>query len=379
MKNLGLYFHIPFCNSKCYYCDFDSSVATDYDKKIYVDKLMSEIDIANEVYGLKNYKIETVFIGGGTPTSLDEKLLYLLLQKIDSSFYFADNLEYTIEMNPNSISEEKIQIIKNSLVNRVSIGLQTTNKQELLSLGRTHSYDDFEYTYNKLRLYGFDNINIDVMMGIPHQDMNSYEQNLQKIVSLSPEHISAYMLIIEENTPFASMYDEGKIKIDDELTIYMYDYTVDYLAKNGYEQYEISNFAKNGKSCRHNIKYWSLDEYLAFGQSAHSYFSGKRFANADKNYVNILAQNKLPIVDEQVQTLQDLYEEWIFLKLRMNKGIVIDDIDEKFKINFREKYKEKLDDLYKRGLINDYDEVLSLTRAGIKVSNSVFLEFFDKI
>lgn len=374
MKNLGLYFHIPFCNSKCYYCDFDSKVSTSEDKKVYIENLIKEIDLASTIYNLQEYTIDTIFIGGGTPTSLDEKLLELLLQKIDGSFSFAKNLEYTIEMNPNSISEEKIKIIKNSKINRISIGLQSTNKDELLQLGRTHSYEDFEKTYNLLRKHNFDNINIDVMMGIPHQNYNSYVKNLEKIIALNPEHISAYMLIVEENTRFFDWYNDGIFTLDDELTLKLYEYTINYLKNNGYEQYEISNFAKNDKYCKHNIKYWQVKEYLGFGQSASSYLNKKRFENSNTQYVQLLQKNTLPITNEQIQTKQDLYEEWIFLKLRMNKGIFIDEIDKTFDMNFREKYKVQLQQLYDKKLINDYTNTLSLTIDGIKISNQIFLE-----
>ena len=374
MKKLGLYFHIPFCNSKCLYCDFDSHVSAYKERHFYVDALIKEIKLAKEKYDLKKYIIDTIFIGGGTPTALDNDLLEKLLFEIDGNFSFSDDLEYSIEINPNSIAEEKIKILQNSRINRISIGLQSANEVELKSLGRSHSYADFENTYSMLKKYGFDNISVDLMMGIPNQSLNSYKNTLEKVLKLEPSHISSYMLIIEDNTPFADMYEKGLIKVDDDFTLELYDYTIDCLKSKGYEQYEISNFAKNGRKCRHNIRYWNVDEYLGLGQSAASYINRARFSNSDKDYVQSISNNIIPITDYCLQTEKDLYEEWIFLKLRMNEGIIIEDMDEMFGINFREKYAQVLNSLKNRNLINDYKHSLSLTREGFKLSNSIFLE-----
>lgn len=375
MKNLGLYFHIPFCNSKCFYCDFNSYVSN-YDQKYkYIDSLIKEIDIANSLYKLDRYNIDTIFIGGGTPTSLEEDLLEKLLFKIENSFNLSEDLEFSIEINPNSISLEKIKVLKKSKINRISIGLQSTQEKELKSLGRTHSYKEFEKTYEILKANGFSNISIDLMMGIPHQSFESYDENLRKIISLNPSHISAYMLIIEEGTPFQKMYDKGIINIDDNLTLKLYEHTVSLLARNGYVQYEISNFARENFACRHNIKYWKLDEYLGFGQSAHSFFDSKRFSNSENNYISTISKSSLAIEDVQISTKQDRYEEMIFLSLRMNEGIDIDALDMEFGINFRQKYKDLLKKLYDDGYINSYEKKLSLTIKGIEVSNKIFLDF----
>ena len=241
-------------------------------------------------------------------------------------------------------------------------------------MGRSHSYEDFEKTYHLLKEYGFDNISVDLMMGIPNQTLGSYKNTMEKVLKLQPSHISSYMLIIEDGTAFAKMYEKGLIKVDDDFTLKLYDYTVERLQSQGYEQYEISNFAKKGKKCRHNIRYWKVDEYLGLGQSAASYINKARFSNRDKDYIQSISNNIIPITDYCLQTKNDLYEEWIFLKLRMNEGIIIDEIDEKFSMNFREKYAQVLKDLKNRKLINDYRHSLSLTRDGFKLSNSIFLE-----
>lgn len=375
MKNLGLYFHIPFCNSKCLYCDFDSSVANYEEKSEYIDALVKEIEIARKEYNLDDYEIDTIFIGGGTPTALEENQLHKLLENIEKNFNLSENIEFTIEINPNSISEEKIEVLKKSKINRISIGLQSTDEKELKALGRTHSYDEFEKTYTMLRENGFDNISIDLMMGIPYQSFDSYKENLQKVVKLKPNHISAYMLIIEENTPFQKLYDKGIIRIDDSLTLKLYEHTISYLEEYGYKQYEISNFSQKGFNCRHNIKYWTVEDYLGFGQSAHSLFKGKRFSNMSKDYVKSLNQGKLPVEDLQEHTKNDKYQECIFLKLRMNEGIDIDELDLEFNMDFREKYKNQLKNLYENGYIKAYEKYLQLTLKGIEISNQIFLEF----
>ena len=375
MKKLGLYFHIPFCNTKCLYCDFDSHTSTYEQRKSYINSLIKEIYLAKEKYNLDNYIIDTIFIGGGTPTALDNDLLEKLLFEIDGNFSFSDDLEYSIEINPNSISKEKIKTLQKSRINRISIGLQSANEEELKALGRSHSYQDFEQTYSMLQEHGFENINIDLMMGIPNQSLESYKNTIKKVLKLNPSHISSYMLIIEDGTPFANMYEKGLITVDDDFTLVLYDYCIDTLEANGYHQYEISNFAKKGKKCRHNIRYWKVDEYLGFGQSAASYINKARFSNNNIDYEQSINNGILPITHYCIQTTQDLYEEWIFLKLRMNEGIIIDELDKKFKMNFRQKYAKVLQDLKSRKLINDYSHSLSLTREGFKVSNSIFLEF----
>ena len=374
MKKLGLYFHIPFCNSKCLYCDFDSHVSAYEERRSYVDALIKEIKLAKEKYEIEKYTIDTIFIGGGTPTALDNDLLEKLLFEIDGNFSFSDNLEYSIEINPNSIEEEKVKILQKSRINRISIGLQSANAIELKSLGRSHSYEDFEKTYHLLKEYGFDNISVDLMMGIPNQTLDSYKNTMEKVLKLQPSHISSYMLIIEDGTAFAKMYEKGLIRVDDDFTLKLYDYTIEHLQSQGYQQYEISNFAKKGKKCRHNIRYWKVDEYLGLGQSAASYINKARFSNRDKDYVQSISNNIIPITDYCLQTKNDLYEEWIFLKLRMNEGIIIDEMDEKFSMNFKEKYSQVLESLKSRKLINDYRHSLSLTREGFKLSNSIFLE-----
>ena len=375
MKKLGLYFHIPFCNTKCLYCDFDSHTSTYEQKKSYINSLIKEIYLAKEKYNLDNYIIDTIFIGGGTPTALDNDLLEKLLFEIDGNFSFSDDLEYSIEINPNSISKEKIKTLQKSRINRISIGLQSANEEELKALGRSHSYQDFEKTYSMLQEHGFENINIDLMMGIPNQSLESYKNTIKKVLKLNPSHISSYMLIIEDGTPFANMYEKGLITVDDDFTLVLYDYCIDTLEANGYHQYEISNFAKKGKKCRHNIRYWKVDEYLGFGQSAASYINKARFSNNNIDYEKSINNGILPITHYCIQTTKDLYEEWIFLKLRMNEGIIIDELDEKFKMNFRQQYAKVLKELKNRKLINDYTKSLSLTREGFKVSNSIFLEF----
>ncbi|MBS6063326.1 MAG: radical SAM family heme chaperone HemW [Peptostreptococcaceae bacterium] len=375
MRNIGVYTHIPFCLSKCNYCDFDSHVGSYEEKKEYIGALKKEIQLLNIKYGLEKYVADTIFIGGGTPTSLEEDLLFELLQTLQSSFTFSSHLEATIEMNPSSFSASKIDILKNSFINRVSIGLQSCIQDELALLGRNHDLQDFDTTFNYLRNNNFDNINVDLMMGLPNQSLEKFSKTLDTVLYYNPEHISAYMLIIEEGTPFYKWYENGKIIVDDKITLQIYEYTVKKLKESGYEQYEISNFAKKGKSCSHNIKYWTLEEYLGIGRSAASFIDGYRYKNADKEYVKIINSGKLPIVDKEKSVMQTLYEENIFLGLRMTQGIDIKKLNEKFDIDFMQKYSLKIEQLLKKDLIKIREGKLSLTLKGIEISNQIFLEF----
>lgn len=375
MKKIGLYVHIPFCNSKCNYCDFGSHVADYKEKSRYLSALKKEISLQKERTDIDSYEVDTVFIGGGTPTSLSEDLLFDLLYTLKSSFNIAQNAESTIEMNPNSVTESKIDIIASSFINRVSIGLQSADENELKLLGRTHSLADFDKTCKMLRKHGIKNINADLIMGLPGQKQTDFARTLETVLSYNIEHISAYMLIIEEGTPFYNMCKNGLITVDEEETLKIYEYTVDELAKRGYGQYEISNFAKKGKRCAHNIKYWTDKEYIGIGGFAASYFGGYRYKNAEDDYVSIVNTGKLPIIEKEISTQKIRYEERIFLGLRMTDGIDIDKINVDFGIDFEKKYEKQLVKILDLGLIRIHDGKLSLTLKGIEVSNRVFLEF----
>ena len=274
---MKLYIHIPFCVQKCLYCDFLSfSVYNESikQKEKYVSALINELSAWEQIF--KNINFDTVFIGGGTPTCLEPEYLLKLGQVVNK--YTDIQTEFTIEANPGTISEEHIEVFKKIGINRISLGLQSAQNNELKSLGRIHTYEEFYKNYIKLKRAGFDNINIDIMAGIPYQTIESYKDTLYKVLALEPQHISAYSLIIEPDTIFYEMQERGELKVVDEDTDReMYSMTKEILQKYGYNRYEISNYSKHGKECRHNIAYWIGKDYLGIGLGASSYIDGIRF------------------------------------------------------------------------------------------------------
>lgn len=275
-KRLGLYFHIPFCLSKCAYCDFFSFVPSNEELITrYIDALITHME--DYRHAAEEYVVDSVFIGGGTPTCIPKDELLRLIRAIKKNFNITKNAEFTIEANPATVDLQSLKKFRRAGINRISIGLQTGDDNELKSLSRIHTRRQFEESYRTAREAGFENINIDLMFGIPGQTMESLMRNLRYLIRLNPEHISLYNLKIEPGTPFDLHRSELALpNEDDEADMYLA--AVDFLRSNGYPQYEISNFSKNGCRCRHNLKYWTGGEYLGFGPSAHSYFSNNRFA-----------------------------------------------------------------------------------------------------
>ena len=277
-KQIALYVHIPFCVKKCNYCDFLSFSADESIKRAYLEALHREALYWQKIL-CGRYRIGTVFIGGGTPTCLSA-LELKLLGDIIKQFDIDDNAEFTIEANPGTLDEEKICAIRKMGVNRVSLGLQSSIDEELKLLGRIHTYNEFLESYHLLRDAGFDNINIDLMSDIPKQSFESYKKTLERVVSLKPEHISSYSLILEPGTVFYKMHEDGVLDIADEDTDrQMYSYTKKILEENGYHRYEISNYCKKDRECKHNLVYWTLEDYIGIGLGASSCFEGARFSN----------------------------------------------------------------------------------------------------
>lgn len=380
-KPLSLYIHIPFCKSKCHYCDFTSFAGfQSFDEARYLDFLDQEISLFLRAYPclLSERPIETAFVGGGTPTALSDQHFDRLLAILEEHFslrHRSSAIEYTIEANPKTITESKALSMKRFGVNRVSLGLQSSNENELRLLGRIHRFADAEESVALLRRIGPDNINLDLMYAIPGQTKASFQQSLQDAVSLSPAHISAYSLILEEGTPLYESYHKGVLTLpSEEEDLAMYEMGIDFLSSHGYRQYEISNYAKNGRQCRHNIVYWQSGEYISFGLSAHSHLNGVRYANtADMDEYLLLIQNeKLPVVEREVLTKEMIFEEKIFLGLRMNQGIRLPEINQQFDIDFLNRYQSVLQRLYEQELILYDQDRLRLTRKGFELSNYVF-------
>ncbi|AIY83345.1 MAG: oxygen-independent coproporphyrinogen III oxidase [Clostridium baratii] len=372
MKNISLYVHIPFCKQKCFYCDFKSYAGIEELENDYIDALI--LEIRNKC---KGYLIKTLFIGGGTPSYLSENNLSKLLRELNK-LSFLDDAEKTIECNPGTLSDEKIKIIKENNINRISMGLQTTKNNLLKNIGRIHTIEEFKANYKRVRELGIENINIDIMFGLPNQTLEDYKETLEDIVKLNPEHISAYSLIIEEGTYFYKLYEEDKLNVpneDDERK--MYEITKEILEKNNYKQYEISNYAKEGRECRHNKVYWDLDEYIGVGVSASSFIDEKRIKNIDniREYIDRINQNL--DVSESIITnsLKEDMEEFMFLGLRMIEGVSIDKFKEKFSKDINDVYGEIINKNKKLGLLDEKNGRIYLTDKGIAVSNWVMSEF----
>ena len=377
-RQKGIYIHIPFCISKCIYCDFCSAPADDETKEHYVDALCREIAVAGEraeAEGDKR-KISTIFFGGGTPSILHSALLIKIMNAVRGAFTVADDAEITVECNPGTLSKSKLATYKDIGVNRLSIGLQSPNNRELKNLGRIHTYEQFEESYIEARLAGFDNINVDIMSAIPNQTVAGYEDNLRKIIALKTEHISAYSLIVEEGTPLYNMVERthGKILPSEDEDREMYAMTKVMLADAGYSRYEISNYAKSGRECRHNISYWERADYLGFGVAAASLLGKRRFTNT----LDVASYIANPIdnhSEEQLLTLNAEMEEYMFLGLRMMKGVDTERFGELFGKSFDELYGEITARQIEQGLMVRDGKRVRLTDIGIDISNTVMAQY----
>ncbi len=375
---LGLYIHVPFCAQKCYYCDFNSYKIKSNEKEDYLINIEKEMKFYKEEF--KDKYFDTVFFGGGTPSILKIDELRKLVNYMFENFNIKKDAEITIECNPGTINKEKLKAIKEMGINRLSIGLQTTQNYHLKSIGRIHTYEEFEKNYYDAIDVGLTNINVDLMYALPNQKEEEWKETLGKIIKLNPSHISAYSLILEEGTKLYDMYENNEFNLLDEDTdIDMYEYTINTLKKYGYGQYEISNYAKKGKECKHNVIYWKCDNYLGLGPGASGYINDIRYSNIEdlNEYNNKINQNIKPISEENKLSEKDKIEEFIFMGLRMNEGINLEVFKERFKVDFYELYKDVLDKLLERELIKLDKFNLSLTQKGREISNSVFIEFIN--
>lgn len=369
--NPSLYIHIPFCKSKCKYCDFTSFSSMEAYSKAYIKALCKEI------LSYKEYTFETIFIGGGTPTYLSLEDLSLLLQTI-ALLKKSTDCEITIECNPGTIDYIKAKLIYDMGVNRVSIGLQSTKDEILKSLGRIHNYEKFLETFNTLRAIGFKNINIDIMFGLPSQKLSDYLDTLEKVVSLNPEHISNYSLIVEENTPFYTMLEEGTLALpSEEEEEEMNKASEEILEKYGYKKYEISNYAREGYRCRHNIVYWRLLEYIGCGVAAHSYIGGKRFSEVCDviEYIKLREEGKSTIESYHINSLEDQIEEYMFMGLRMIEGVSMSEFNKRFGFDIFKIYKKVIEHYINLDLLRISGDYLALTKRGLQLSNVVMSDF----
>lgn len=370
-KELSLYIHIPFCKQKCLYCDFPSYCGEEALMDSYVDALCKELDHLGE------YKFNTIFIGGGTPSYLEIKHWEKLKCSIDR-LNKNENLEFSVEVNPGTVSKEKLCVFKEMGVNRLSIGLQAWQNELLQSLGRIHKLNDFLETYKEARKLHFDNINIDLMFGLPNQTLQHINETLMEVVKLNPEHISCYSLIIEEGTPFYAKYENDELILpSEEVEREMYSKIKNFLEQKGYNQYEISNFSKLGKECRHNLVYWNLDEYIGCGAFAHSYINHKRYKNVEsiRDYIYRVNSNMEIKLEVHHNTLKDDMEEFMFMGLRKINGVDINEFQKRFDKNIYEVYGAIIDKYLKDKLLILKDNKLYLSPRGIEVSNIIMSDF----
>ncbi|WP_417182936.1 radical SAM family heme chaperone HemW [Blautia sp.] len=370
-RPLELYVHIPFCVRKCQYCDFLSGPSDEETKERYIEALLQEI---HAVEHTEDYEIVSVFIGGGTPSALKAEAIASVMRTLQEKFFFCEDAEVTIEANPGTVDSEKLMTYRNAGINRLSLGLQSTDAEELKMLGRIHSYEEFLQSYQWAREAGFSNINIDLMFAIPGQTGEAWRQHLRQVAELNPEHISAYSLIIEEGTPFA----QRELDLPDEDTEYqMYEDTAEILGTYGYQQYEISNYAKPGYMCRHNAGYWQCREYLGFGLGASSLYRELRFSNTRRMQEYLTDSGKLEQIRKEVTVLSrnEQIEEFMFLGLRMTEGISEKLFKETFGVRIMDIYGDILQKYEAIGFMEHIETKWCLTRKGIHVSNHILADF----
>ena len=367
IESIGLYVHIPFCVKKCNYCDFCSYPERLDDAAMrYIDALILEA----EQYRGQGYRVDTLYIGGGTPSLLSVEELKRLLDSLKSVFDFSSELDFTIEANPGTVTKEKAIAYRELGVNRISLGVQSIHENELKILGRIHNFEDFLSAYKLLRDVGFDNINLDIMYAIPDETLDSLKETVDTIVSLKPEHISAYSLIIEEGTPFYRMKDKLNLP-DEECELEMYRLITETLKSAGYSHYEISNYAREGFESKHNLKYWRCEHYIGLGAAAHSYIDNARFSNTHSLDKYIGGEYR---ADSTVLSHEDEMFEYAMMHLRLKEGIYLPEYKSRFGVDFLADRAERIRELIELGYFVLSDDRLAITERGFYVSNYIISE-----
>lgn len=380
MRPLQIYIHIPFCVKKCAYCDFLSFAADEKMKRAYIGMLLQEIEAWQD---RGDESISTVFFGGGTPSVLPAEAIAAVLEALKKKFTFDRDAEITVECNPGTLTADKLRIYRQAGINRLSIGLQSAQEEELRLLGRIHTWEDFLESFRLARQAGFGNINVDLMSALPGQRLAIWRDTLEKVLALAPEHISAYSLIIEEGTPFYGRYQEDarrrergeecQILPSEDEEREMYRLTETLLEEHGYARYEISNYALPGFACRHNCGYWERREYKGFGLGAASLVDHMRFSNTTDLH-RYLEGNWEGEAQERL-TREEEMEETMFLGLRMREGVSFAHFRQQFGVEMETVYREVLQKLERQGLLEQTKETVRLTDRGTDISNYVFAEF----
>lgn len=374
---MELYLHMPFCVRKCAYCDFLSFPSGAKTQRMYAKRLMEDIGVMGKRYG--EIPVETIFIGGGTPSVPDSGLIVEIMEHVRHAFHVADGAEISMEANPGTVTREKLTDYRKAGINRLSFGLQSANDRELKLLGRIHTWAEFLESFTLARECGFANLNIDLMSALPGQTCESWKETLSRVTDLDPGHISAYSLIIEEGTPFGERYgsEEGrKLLPDEDSEREMYHETKRFLKDCGYERYEISNYAKPGRECRHNIGYWTGVPYLGLGLGASSYLDGCRFTvNPDmKQY---LEEKPGMFADIEKLTKKDMEEEFFYVGLRMTAGVSLSEFERRFGISAKEVYPGLMETFVKEKAARFEGDRFVLTDYGLDVSNYIMAQFLQ--
>ena len=374
---MELYLHMPFCVRKCAYCDFLSFPTDQETQNLYTRRLREDIDAMGKKYG--DIPVDTIFIGGGTPSVPDSALIVGIMEHVRKAFHVAEGAEISMEANPGTVTREKLTDYRRAGINRLSFGLQSANDRELKLLGRIHTWAEFLESFHLARECGFTNINIDLVSALPGQTRESWKDTLKRVTDLNPEHISAYSLIIEDGTPFGEKYgsEEGrKLLPDEDSEREMYHETKRFLRDCGYERYEISNYAKPGRACRHNIGYWTGLPYLGLGLGASSYMDGCRFAvNSDmKQY---LEEKPGMFTDVEKLTKKDMEEEFFYVGLRMTAGVSLPEFERRFGVSAKDVYPGLMEMFVEEKAAVFQGDRFVLTDYGLDVSNYIMAQFLQ--
>ena len=374
---MELYLHIPFCVKKCAYCDFLSFPSGQELQRQYAKRLMEDIDCMGKKYG--DIPVDTIFIGGGTPSVPESRLIVDLMEHVNRAFQISDGAEISMEANPRTVTQEKLTDYRRAGINRLSFGLQSANDRELKLLGRIHTWAEFLESFHLARECGFTNINIDLMSALPGQTCESWKDTLKRVTDLNPEHISAYSLIIEDGTPFGEKYgsEEGrKLLPDEDSEREMYHETKRFLRECGYERYEISNYAKPGRECRHNIGYWTGVPYLGLGLGASSYMNGSRFA-VSSDMQQYLEEKPGTFTDVEKLTKKDMEEEFFYVGLRMTAGVSLSEFERRFGVTAKEVYPGLMETFVEEKAAEFRGDRFVLTDYGLDVSNYIMAQFLQ--
>lgn len=376
MKPIGLYVHIPFCKSRCYYCDFNTYAGIEAYIEDYVNALLNEMHLYHKYHG--KVPLKTIFIGGGTPTVLTSSQLVQVIEGIYRNFDTSCTVEFSIESNPGTLTKEKLLLLKKLGINRLSMGVQAVQDSLLKAIGRIHTFDDFLSNYKTAREVGIDNINADMIFSLPNQTLVQWQNSLETISSLGLDHLSCYSLILEDGTKLYRDYQNGNLSVvDEETDRRMYELTAEVLQQKGYQQYEISNYAKHKKQCQHNLLYWHCEEYIGIGAGAHGYYKNERYSNIMDvvQYINQVHQQRLPVIERTSITKLDEQKEFMMLGFRLIEGLSKEEFRIRFNDNIVNLYPNEIKKYKSLGLLEETETHIYLTEKGLDVSNTIIADF----